>query len=90
MGAKIFESMSASSEVSECVVIELIHGTAVQSEIAGDVLVVVAGSSQGNFGSNTVSSQGSHTDLVLIHEPGDVVCIVLFILAQSSHPNSSV
>lgn len=91
LGVEIFQSAGAVSQISEGLVIELVHGGAVQAEIASHVLVMVAGSSQGNLGTNTVTSQSGHTNLMLVHKSGNVICgISKFLLAHSSHPKSSV
>lgn len=34
---------------------------------------MVAGSSQGNLGTNTVTSQSGHTNLMLVHKSGNVI-----------------
>jgi hypothetical protein len=38
--------------------------------------VVVAGSSEGNLGTDAVTSESGHTDLVIVHESSDVICVI--------------
>lgn len=54
-------------------VVVLVHGGGVESEVACNFIEVVACSCECYFSSNAVSSEGGHGDLVLVHEPGDII-----------------
>lgn len=51
----------------------LVHGRGVEAEIASGFIVVVAGCSEGDFGTNTMSSKSSRRDSVFVHKASDVV-----------------
>lgn len=70
---EIGESSEAIPELGEVAVVELVHGAGVEAEVASYVIEVVAGSCQGDFSTDSVTSQGSHGDFVLVHEAGDIV-----------------
>lgn len=54
-------------------VVVLIHGGSVESEVACNFIEVVACSCESYFSSNSVSSESGHGDPVLVHEPGDII-----------------
>ena len=87
--AEFLEVVEISSEFSETFVVELVHGSAVDAEVASHLVEVVACSSKRHLSSQTVTAQSGHRDLVLVHEPRNVVLIDTTLLATSSHPNSS-
>lgn len=67
-------------------VVVLIHGGGVEADVASDVVEVVAGSGEGDLGSQSMASESSHRDLVFVHETGNVVWVRVDVLAMSSQP----
>lgn len=88
-GVESLQEVEVLPHFSECFMVVLIHRSSVDAEVASDLIEVVARGCQRHLPADSVSSEGGHRDLVLVHEPRHVICITSIILATSSQPNSS-
>lgn len=70
---QIGSEIDVSSEFLVGLVVLLIKGTSLEVDDTGEPVHVIDGSSGGDLGSETVTSDGSHGNLVLVHESNDIV-----------------
>lgn len=70
---EIRQSSEAVSELSEILMVILVHRGCIESEVASDIAKMIAGGSQSNFSTETMSSEGGHGYFVFVHEAGNVV-----------------
>jgi len=64
-------------------IVPVVERAAVEAHNTGETVVVVDGSGSGNLGAETVAANRRHGDLVLIHEPYDVVRHILEQVRQA-------
>jgi hypothetical protein len=77
LNVEVPDCLDVLSELLVGLVVLVIEGAAVEVDDSRESVVVVDGSGSGNLGTETVTTNGRHGDLVLIHKPHDIVRAIL-------------
>ena len=73
---KILDWLDISTDLSCCFEVILVHGGWIDTEITSWLVQVIAGRGEGDFASQTVTSESGHGNLMFIHESCGIIWIL--------------